>query len=62
MNLDDFKNIAPINETTDKYTSFSVPEHLLFSDQVHLMKIDERLVNNVHTCSITKYIKDNNNP
>ena len=46
---DDFKTIAAINGTTDNYTLFSVPENLLFSDQVHLMKIDERLVNNAHT-------------
>ena len=48
-NSDDFKTISAINGTTDNYTPFSVSEHLLFSDQVHFMKIDEILVNNVHT-------------
>ena len=56
---DNFKSIAAINGTTDNFTPFSVPENILFSDQDFLMKLDERLVNNVHTCSVTKYIKDN---
>ena len=58
-NTDDFKSIAAINGTSDNFTPFSVPECILFSDQVHLLKIDERLVENAHTCSITKYIKEN---
>ena len=58
-NTDEFKIIADINGTTDNFTPFSVLECLLFSDQVHLLKIEERLVENVHTCSIAKFIKEN---
>ena len=56
---DEFKVIAAINGTTDDFVPFSVPENLLFSDQLHLVNADEIKTNDIKSCAISKYIRDN---
>ena len=58
-NTDQFKTIACINGTAGEFTPFSVPEHILFSDQIHLISSEDKLVQGTKTCSIYKYVKDN---
>ena len=56
---DEFKVIGATNGTTDDFVPFSVPENLMFSDQLHLVNADEIKINDIKFCAVGKYIRDN---
>ena len=55
-NTDEFKVIAAINGTTEEYTPISVPETILFSDQIHLVNNEDVTLKDIKTCVIHKSI------
>ena len=55
---EDLKVIAVVSGTTSEFTPFTVPESVLFGDQIHLGE-SPRLHKKVPISQVSKYVKEN---